>query len=208
MGDPLSEFLAIAVMHAFAVVSPGPDFAIVLRQSLRHGRATALWTSVGIGCGLSVHILISMLGLGLYLQHHATALRLVQYAGAGYLAWIGWQGLRARPRTDRVDDSSGVATPTGAGAWRTGLLVNLLNPKAALFFIAVFSLAIGAGTPLWVRVGYGAWMILSTIGWFAFVSVAFTRRDVRQAFLRQGHWIDRALGVVFLGFAVSLLCLT
>jgi len=208
MGDIFAEFLAIAVMHALAVVSPGPDFAIVLRQSLRHGRRTALWTSVGIGCGLSIHVTISLLGLGLYLQHHATALRLVQYAGAAYLAWTGWQGLRSRPRAGSADEIAGASIPTGAGAWRTGFLVNLLNPKAALFFIAVFSLAIGATTPLWVRVGYGLWMILTTIGWFAFVAVAFTRRNVRQAFLRQGHWIDRALGVVFLGFALSLLFLT
>lgn len=207
MAHYFPEFLAIAVMHALAVVSPGPDFAIVLRQSLRHGRSTALWTSVGIGCGLSIHTTVSLLGLGLYLQHHAMALRIVQYGGAAYLAWIGWQGLRSRSRVRPIEIEADNSIPSGLGAWRTGFLVNLLNPKAALFFISVFSLAISAETPLWVRVGYGAWMIVSTIGWFAFVSLVFTRQNVRDAFLRQGHWIDRALGVVFLGFAISLLLL-
>ena len=76
------EFLTIIVAHALAVASPGPDFAIVLRQSLRHGRRTALWTSVGIGCGLSVHISYCLLGLGLFLQHSAIALTAVKWLGA------------------------------------------------------------------------------------------------------------------------------
>jgi threonine/homoserine/homoserine lactone efflux protein len=53
-------------------------------------------------------------------------------------------------------------------------------------------------------VGYGVWMTAATIAWFSFVSVVFTREEVRRRFLRHGHWIDRALGVVFLAFAVSL----
>jgi threonine/homoserine/homoserine lactone efflux protein len=59
-------------------------------------------------------------------------------------------------------------------------------------------------TPKLVQVGYGIWMTLATVAWFSFVSVVFTREEVRRRFLRHGHWIDRALGVVFIGFAVSL----
>ena len=82
--------------------------------------------------------------------------------------------------------------------------MNLFNPKAALFFIALFPLTVSPTTPKWIQIGYGAWMTVSTIGWFSLVSVVFTRESVRRAFLRHGHWIDRALGVVFLGFAASL----
>ena len=82
--------------------------------------------------------------------------------------------------------------------------MNLFNPKAALFFIALFPLAVSVATPKWIQAGYGLWMIASTIAWFSFVAVAFAREPVRRAFLRHGHWIDRALGVVFLGFALSL----
>ncbi|HKB58328.1 MAG TPA: LysE family transporter, partial [Lacunisphaera sp.] len=59
-----SEFLTIAVAHALAVASPGPDFALVLRQSLTHGRRTAIWSSIGVGCGISIHIVYCLLGLG------------------------------------------------------------------------------------------------------------------------------------------------
>jgi RhtB (resistance to homoserine/threonine) family protein len=200
----LPEFLTIALAHALAVVSPGPDFAIVLRQSLHHGRRTALWTSVGIGCGLLVHITYSLLGLGYVLKNSPHALEIVKWLGAAYLAWVGLNALRSRPRTDDINLASDAFAPTAPAAWSTGFIVNLFNPKAALFFIALFPLAVSPVTPKWVQVGYGVWMTISTIGWFSFVSVVFTRESVRRAFLRHGHWIDRALGVVFIGFAASL----
>ena len=94
--------------------------------------------------------------------------------------------------------------PGDRAAWTTGFVVNLLNPKVALFFISLFALAVSATTPKLVQVGYGLWMTLATMGWFTFVSFVFTREEVRRRFLRSGHWIDRALGVVFIAFAVSL----
>src|SRR5476651_2532378 len=106
MSPYLYEFGKIAVAHLLAVASPGPDFAIVLRQSLAHGRRTAVWTSIGIGCGLSVHITYCLLGLGLFLKNSALALAVVKYLGAAYLAYVGVQALRARPRTGDLDLSS------------------------------------------------------------------------------------------------------
>lgn len=202
--DFLPEFLTIVVAHALAVASPGPDFALVLRQSLAHGRRTAVWSSLGIGCGLSIHIGYCILGLGYFLKNSAVALATVKYLGAAYLAWVGVQALRARARTGDLDLAAGATAPTDGAAWTTGFLVNVLNPKAALFFISLFPLAVSVTTPKLVQVAYGVWMTLATVAWFSFVSVVFTREDVRRRFLRHGHWIDRALGVVFLGFAVSL----
>ncbi|MBI3886054.1 MAG: LysE family transporter [Opitutae bacterium] len=197
-----AEFATVAVAHALAVASPGPDFAIVLKQSLAHGRRTAVWTSVGIGCALSVHLGYCILGLGFLLARSPVALAAVKYLGAAYLAWIGVQALRAPARTGDVDLAGGA--PTDRAAWRTGFLVNLLNPKAALFFIALFSVAISPATPKRVQAGYGLWMVLSTMAWFSLVAFVFTRAEVRRRFLRHGHWIDRALGVVFLSFAAGL----
>ena len=198
------EFSTIVVAHALAVASPGPDFAIVLKQSLAHGRRTALWTSIGIGCGISVHIIYCLLGLGFLLKNSPAALGVLKYLGAGYLAWVGIQALRTKPREGDMDLSQEVPAPGNGAAWTTGFLVNVLNPKAALFFIALFPLAVNPATPKLIQAGYGLWMILATMGWFCFVSIVFTRPDVRTRFLRLGHWIDRALGLVFLAFALSL----
>lgn len=201
-----AEFLTIAVAHMLAVASPGPDFAIVLRQSLAHGRRTAVWTSIGIGSGISLHVAYSLLGIGLLLKGSAVAFTVLQHAGAAYLAWLGAQALRSRPRSGPgLADSAEVRPPGDRSAFVTGFLTNALNPKATLFFIALFPIAVSPTTPKLVQAGYGLWIMLTTMGWFTLVSLLFTRHTIRERFLRHGHWIDRALGLVFLAFAASLL---
>lgn len=199
------EFGKVALAHLLAVASPGPDFAIVLRQSLAHGRRTALWTSVGVGTAIFLHVTYSLLGLGLLIRNSAVWFDTAKYLGAAYLAWLSLQALRAKPRTGTASDGDlAVEPPAARGAFMTGFLTNALNPKAGLFFIALFATVVSAHTPKLVQAAYGTWMALGTIAWFSLVSVAFTRRSVRERFLRHGHWIDRALGLVFLGFAASL----
>jgi RhtB (resistance to homoserine/threonine) family protein len=198
------EFLTIALAHALAVASPGPDFALVLRQSVAHGRRVAIWASLGIGSGISVHVAYCLLGLGVLLKNSPDALNVMKYLGATYLAWVGLQALRAQPREGDMDLSEGDAAPTNGAAWLQGFIVNVLNPKAALFFIALFALRVSPETPLPIKLGYAGWLVAATMAWFCFVSVIFTQTEVRRRFLRHGHWIDRALGLVFLAFALAL----
>lgn len=203
------EFSKVALAHLLAVVSPGPDFAVVLRQSLTHGRRTAIWTSVGVGTAILLHVGYSLLGLGLLIQSSEVWFALVKYAGAGYIAWLGLQSLRVKPRTESEvfagrGEAGAVGLPTSRAAFVTGFVTNALNPKATLFFVSLFVMVVSPQTPKLVQLGYGVWMALGTMAWFSLVAVFFTREDVRRGFLRLGHWIDRVLGVVFLALAGSL----
>lgn len=209
MHDYAFEFSKVALAHILAVMSPGPDFAIVLRQSLRHGRRTATWTSLGVGAAITLHVAYSLLGLGVLLQRSPLAFSVLKYAGAAYLLWIGVQALGSAQRASLIDDAALVAapttTPTARAAWLTGFLTNALNPKATLFFVALFVTVIDPATPIFIKAGYGGWMVAATTGWFCFVSAVFTRKSVRAAFMRRGHWVDRGLGAVFIVLAVSLM---
>lgn len=196
------EFTKVAIAHLLAVASPGPDFAIVLRQSLTHGRRTAIWTSLGIGTAIFLHIGYALLGLGLLIRSSELWFTVVKYAGAIYIAWLGVQSLRARPRSEQAVVAPRV--PDERGAFAIGFLTNMLNPKATLFFISLFVMVVSPHTPKAIQAIYGGWMAFATAAWFCLVSVMFTRDEVRRRFLHYGHWIDRALGVVFLGFALSL----
>ncbi len=208
MSDLWIEFSKVAVAHLLAVASPGPDFAIVLRQSLAHGRRTAIWTAIGIGTGILLHVTYSVLGLGLLIRSSALWFGAVKCAGAAYMAWIGLQALQARPRTATASPGLDVAPPSTHGAFATGFLTNALNPKVTLFFVSLFVMLVSPQTPKVIQAAYGAWMSVTTMAWFTLVAVLFTREDVRGKFLRHGHWIDRALGVVFLAFAASLVVAT
>ncbi|MEY2880279.1 MAG: hypothetical protein RLZZ15_2659, partial [Verrucomicrobiota bacterium] len=159
MHDAWIEFGQVAVAHAFAVASPGPDFAIVLRQSVTHGRRTAVWTSVGVGTAILLHVGYSLLGLGLVIRGSAGWFSALKYAGGAYLAWLGVQALRAKPRdAAAIATGAGEAMPSTRAAFATGFLTNALNPKATLFFIALFATVVSPATPRLVQAGYGAWM--------------------------------------------------
>jgi RhtB (resistance to homoserine/threonine) family protein len=199
------EFGQVAAAHLLAVVSPGPDFAMVLRQSLGYGRRPAVWTSIGIGTAILVHVSYSLLGIGLLIKGSAFWFNTLKIAGAAYIGWMGVQALRAKP--DHTVPSSGGRTPNGPtsrAAFVTGFLTNVLNPKATLFFVALFATVISGHTPRWIQVAYGAWMSVATMAWFCLVSFLVTRVDVRQSFVRYGHWVSRVLGVVLIGLAVGL----
>ena len=198
------EFGKVALAHLLAVASPGPDFALVLRQSLRHGRRTAIWSSCGVGTAVLLHTTYSTLGLGLLVSGSRWWFDILKWVGALYLAWMGWNALRVKPRNDHLESAEARETPRNRSAFAVGFLTNALNPKATLFFVALFSVVIDPATPRYIQAGYGLWMAGATAGWFTLVSILFTRESLRQPFLRYGHWIDRALGVVFLAFALSL----
>lgn len=199
------EFLTVALVHLLAVASPGPDFAMVLRQSLVAGRKAALWTSVGVGLGILVHVVYPLLGLGLLISQSIQLFNLVKLLGAAYLLYIGWQSLHAGPaqRASSLSDAPDHAYPVGR-ALRVGFLTNALNPKATLFFLALFSVIIKPTTPLSVQLGYGLYMALATGTWFCGLSLVLTQPRIRQGFSRFGHWVERGTGAVLIGLGLRL----
>jgi RhtB (resistance to homoserine/threonine) family protein len=200
------EFATLAGLHALAVASPGPDFALVLRQSIVHGRRTAIATSLGIGSGITLHVAYCVLGLAWIVQASPVAFTALKFVGAGYLAWIGLQALRARPRNADAGKSGDAAPgPPPRQAFLAGFLTNATNIKATLFFASVFTVVVDPRTPRLVQSAYGAWMVVATASWFTLVSLFFTQPGVRAGFLRFGHWFDRTMGVVLIALGVRLL---
>lgn len=211
MNGDWAQFAKLAVAHMLAVASPGPDFAMVVRQSLAHGRRAAVWTSIGIGSAILVHAAYALLGIGLLLRTYPIAFTAVKFAGAGYLAWIGAKALTSPARREPSSAPAGAeadlsrpAEPGARAAWTTGFVTNLFNPKVTLFFVAIFASLVDPATPKVIQGAYGVWMSIATMAWFTLVSLVFTRAEIRRAFLKRGHWIDRAMGVVLIGLAAAL----
>lgn len=209
--DYTREFLTLALVHFLAVVAPGPDFAVTVRQSVRFGRAVGVATAVGIGMGISLHVGYTLLGVGALLHTHPWLLTLTSVLGAAYLAYLGVLLVRSRPHAstlDTTDDTTSFgaagAVPSLPSAFWLGFLTNASNPKATLFFLAMFTTLVQPATPLPVQALYGLWMCGVNAGWFMIVAALFTVVRVRDAFLRMGHWLERLMGVVLLLFALRL----
>ncbi|OEY65705.1 LysE family transporter [Marinobacter sp. X15-166B] len=201
------EFLTVVVVHLLAVASPGPDFAVMIRQALYQSRRNAYLTATGISVGLLVHIGYSLLGIGLIIQQSLLLFSILKTVGALYLTWIALQCFRAKPGGIYVAAHEG-PQQTPLAAFRLGFLTNALNPKATLFFVSLFSVIISPATPILIQAAYGLYMTLATCLWFLLVASFFTLPQIRRGFNRFGHWLDRIMGGVLLLLAGQLLLST
>ena len=202
------EFASLMAINLLALISPGADFAVIVRQSVRFGARIGSFTALGIGLGLSVHLVYTILGFGTLLQKFPWLLDVVRIAGGSYLIFLGYRFLRSAPRGDADITTERLVTqtpPTAIQALRMGFFTNATNPKAMLFFLAVFTSVVKHTTPLGVQAFYGVCIMSIAVVWFVFVSHVFGQRRVRQAFLRLGHWFDRVMGVALIAVAVRLL---
>lgn len=203
---PLGEFFIVAIAHLLAVASPGPDFALIVRQSISFGRRCGVFTALGIGTGILVHVAYSLLGIGLMLARSQAAFAVAKLLGAGYLIFLGVNALRARAATAPASASrASAAAPSAASAYVAGFLTNVLNPKATLFFLSLFAVVVSASTGVFARLLYGLWMALATAAWFASLAAVLSHRTVRDWFGRAGPWFERVMGVVLIALALRLL---
>lgn len=199
------EFMTVALVHLLAVASPGPDFAVVVRESVAQGRRAGSWTALGVGCGIFVHVAYSLLGIGLIVSQSIVLFNLFKWLAAAYLVYLGWRALRARPMSLEAID--GTNAPVARSAWRAfviGFVTYGLNPKATLFFLSLFTVVISPDTPLLVQAGYGLYLAGATALWFLLVAWLFSRGRVRAGFARMGHWFDRLTGAVLIGLGARL----
>ena len=202
-----AEFLTLAIVHLLAVIAPGPDFAVAVRQTVRFGRRTGIYTALGIGGGMSVHVIYTLIGVAALLNSKPWLMNGARWIGAAYIFYLGIRFLLSRPGSDssavEVGDTVAAAQTPGR-SFLIGFMTNATNPKATLFFLAAFTTLVSAQTPLAVQALYGLWMCLVNAAWFVLVSLALSAAAVRQRFLRVSHWFERLMGVLLIAFAIRL----
>jgi len=196
------EIIAVAVVTLLAVISPGADFAMVTRNSLLYGRPAGLLASLGIAMGVQLHVLYTMLGVGLVIQNSPQWFSVIKLTGALYLIYVGYKTFNSRP-----SPSAGPGAPDGLnalGALRTGFFTNALNPKTTLFVVSVYTQVVQPDTPLPVQIGYGLFMSLAHWAWFSMVTVLFSEERLRTSMLKRQVLLNRAIGVVLVALGLSL----
>ena len=206
MSHYMYEFLGLMAVFSIMIVSPGADFAIVVRQSIVHGRRSAIMTSLGIGFSLLFHISYTVLGLGLLVSKSLLLFGLLKWAGAAYLVYLGIKALRAPAMEAPADVVENVPQKkiSDGRSFLMGFVTNALNPKAVLFFLSLFSALVSHETPVLIQASYGVFMALALIAWFVAVSTFFTIQSVRDRFVSWGKWFNRVTGMVFIGLGIKL----
>ncbi len=198
--------VTVTVIAALAMMSPGPDFFLVVKNAARYSRRAALATTVGVNLGIAVHMSYCIAGLALIIAKTPWLFGALKYAGAAYLVWIGVQALRSKGGA-ALENAGPAPEDIGllAAFWQ-GLLCNLLNPKATLFFFSVFTQLLSPDSSLLEKALIGLIIFMLGVIYWPLVVLAIQHPAVTRTLSRAQRGIDRVLGgvLVALGIKVAL----
>ncbi len=203
--DLLHGLFIITLAHLLAAASPGPDFVLVSQQTLSNGKKAGLLCSLGISLGLSVHVLYSIFGLSAIISESVSALWMIKILGGGYLIYLGIKGLRAKARNASLNVEIQAKKYSAGKGIGLGFLCNLLNPKAPIYFVSLFTVILSPDMPLYQLAIYGVWMMIIQFTWFSLVAMLFSRPLVNRQYCRYGHWLDRLFGGTLVALGVKVL---
>lgn len=192
-------FGLVLAIHAVALVSPGPDFAVVTRLSIVSGRKTGLWVASGVATAIGVYVLVCAFGLSLVLAALPWLSEGLAVAGALYLAWLGIQCLRSKGELP-----SAKSADLSGRAFVTGFLTNLLNPKAMLYFGSILSQTLTPNLGILDIAFLWFMLVAESLLWFGFVALLFSSRRVLEWLRGRLKLFDRLVGVVLLGLATKV----
>jgi threonine/homoserine/homoserine lactone efflux protein len=200
-----STFFAAAVLLN---LSPGPDMAFILGQTASGGRKAGFSAMFGIWVGAGCHAIAAALGLSALLATSASAFAIMKWIGAAYLVWLGIKALRSAGTS--LSGSHSIAGETGSSnerVFRQGIVVSLLNPKVAIFFMAFLpQFVVSSAGPAWLQLLLHGVLLIVVAGFVEPPLILLGDRlsSRIRASRRIGLWLDRSLGSLFIGLGIKL----
>lgn len=207
----MSHYYFFVLTSIVAVAIPGPDFILVVQTSLSKGKREGVLSAIGIACGLCVHGIFATVGLSAVLLRSAQAFEIVKWAGALYLVYLAYQLVRDLVRnrhinvvSDETENEMAQHVPSHRYVLR-GFLTNVLNVKAALFFVAILPQFVHGDSRVGMQLAaLSAVQVLVALAWFTTLALAVNRLGV---FLKRRvvqRWLDGATAAIFVALAAKL----
>ena len=204
LSNYLAELIAVTSITILTIVTPGPDFVVVARNSLSYSRRSGIFTAIGVSTAVWIHVLYTLAGIGLILSRSIILFSTVKLLGAAYLLYLGICCLKGKGEISEKEYRVNKNTITDAKSFKMGFINNALNPKATLFFLSLFTQLVSPSTPLSIQILYGAIVSVSCFAWFSLVAVFLNRPAVKTAFLKVQKYVEKIMGVVLICFGVKV----
>jgi len=205
--DPHS-LLAFTLVAAIAIASPGPATLMAINNSLAHGQRSAIWSSLGNGSGLFCLSAAAMLGLGALLASSEMLFNAVKIIGAGYLFYLGARQLLKKTPVQADTAKATANKPTPLKLYKSAFLTAVTNPKATMFFTALFPQFIDQGAALLPQfltlTGIFVALSLASLSLYAALAARAKGLLTRPESLR---WVNRVVGTTFIGFGAAILAM-
>ena len=197
-----SAFPALALAHFVALLSPGPDFFLLVGYAARYRMRGGAGLCVGIAFGNGLYVLLAIIGWGI-LRQLPLLFTVIELLGALYLLWIGSLLVRSRPQTLTGTDAQ--STCPGFGKQLLlGLGSSLLNPKNALFYLALMTALLGPSVTLLQQTMSGIWMTSVVLCWDLLIVMFIGLPQIQRRLSRGILWVERIAGGVLIIFGCAI----
>jgi threonine/homoserine/homoserine lactone efflux protein len=195
----LTSWLTIAGICCLGAMSPGPSLAVVLKHTISGSRNKGISAAIAHGLGVGLYAFACISGVALVIVTSETLFTALKWSGAAYLAWLGIKGLLSKSNPNQ-----NLPEVNTKDAIRDGFMVVFLNPKIAVFFIAIFSQVIGTDTTVIAKVIYASTAMIIDGGWYVIVAWVFSNERWLEKLQRKAIWLDRCFGLILLSLAIQL----
>ncbi len=201
----LLAWMIFLVVDIAAAMSPGPAFVALVRNALSYDRRIGVATAFGLALGIGVHVVLVLCGIAFLIAKSVFVFNLIKYGGAVYLIYIGVKSLRSGGKGLAIDrESKCVNNITSFQAVRYGFLINSLNPKAIVFFTAIFAQFVHPSMPFSIQLLYGFTPVVVEFLWFSSLAIILTNTSIKRRFMDLLHWVDRLCGGLMIGLGLKL----
>ncbi|WP_299142892.1 LysE family translocator [uncultured Vibrio sp.] len=194
----ITELFSLLAITTITVITPGPDFLIVSRNSIVGSRRAGIITALGVSTAIWVHITYSICFIRLASVHSVFIMDIMKYCGASYLLYLGYLSLR--PSQSSAEQSK---DKKRENYWIQGFLNNLFNPKATLFFISVFSQVISTDTVLLDQIKYGLVITAVCLSWFTLVPYMLTTEQMVPLMHKVLKPLEKLAGMLFITYSLN-----
>ena len=200
----MTDFVSITFIIMLAAISPGPDFAMVVKNALSHDRKSGIVTALGVSCSLLIHSTYCLLGLAIIISKSLLLFSIIKYIGAAYLIYIGTKSLLSKRKPTEVTDNLNKRQSNLLNSFMQGLLCNLLNPKAIMFILAFFTLFVKPTSSWLMQAGLCMEIAVIHFIWFSFLSLIITHQRIKNKLNQFQYYISKTMGIVLIGFGTRI----
>lgn len=204
MTEIISVITTVVIAHFLALISPGPDFLLVVRSALRNTRRRAIGIALGIALANGVYITLCIIGVGSAIAHSLWLMITLKIVGGLFLLYIAYHAIKAR-RSDYAFlaqaqiISGNKSAPSFFKEFLLGIVSGLSNPKNIIFYLSLFSVILTPRITISLTVGLGIWMTLLVFAWDVMIIFVLSQQRVRNTFGKMAYYIDKVAGAL-LGF--------
>ena len=202
-------YLSLGIIILLCCLSPGPDFVLVTKNTLAGSRKLGVYTAFGIASACLIHTLYNILGIGILIKSHQEIFTVIQYIGAIYLIYIGALGMKSiisvglKGNDEKESNYKESISLTNYLAWKQGILCNLLNPKAYLFFISIFTILINPKSlSILSAIFITIEIFLIVFIWFALLSIIYSHKILIRIYKKFSLLIDLVLSIGLISLGV------